>query len=317
MAIRRDISDLPSSTVGWPADTQIRFAHLLALEWQKEDLAKGSRPHAIEGTRFRHSDAGGCARKISYRAAQIEPTDPMDLCGTWNTRLGTLIHDAWQWALQQAYPNAQVEVTSQAFPDGSGSMDALVRRHIGPTADDWVLTSVELKSMGGYPFKSAIGKAQRGKPPEGPKFDHIVQGSLNALAHEADELVLAYLGKETLSKAYSEPDVQKFCAEWTLPRERYEPIARAEIARIEGILDLFYADPSELAARKVPGSPGEIVDPRASRWEKWTDERVTDTGTIWNGQYCLYCPYLTLCSETPSGRVDTDKVRALRAALDE
>lgn len=318
MPINRSLDDLTSragssgAASGWSPDDPPRWAPLLAQKWHRENMAAGVRPHAIEGTRFRHSDAGGCARKIAYKAASFEATNPMDVTGSWNTRLGTLIHDAWQEALVEAYPHAQVELTSQAFEDGSGSMDALVEMEYGKADDpnEPYVVSIELKTQGGSPFKYAIGKARRGTPPEGPKSEHVIQGALNALAHGADELVIAYLAKETLSQNYDDvPDLSKFCAEWTLTRDQYEPIARLEIERVEGILALL-DDEGLLAARKAPGHPGEIVDPATSRWEARNPlGMVVDTGSHWGGSYCSgYCSHFDLCVQTPSGWVPVEQV---------
>lgn len=328
MPINRSLDDLTShagssgAASGWSPDDPPRWAPLLAQKWHRENMAAGVRPHAVEGTRFRHSDAGGCARKIAYKAAGFEATNPMDVTGSWNTRLGTLIHDAWQEALVEAYPHAEIELTSQVFDDGSGSMDALVRTHddgIRQWVDDedgvggpgaGKVISIELKTQGGSPFKYAIGKARRGTPPEGPKSEHVIQGALNALAHNADELVIAYLAKETLSQNYDDvPDLSKFCAEWTLTREQYEPIARLEIERVEGILALL-DDEGLLAARKAPAFPGEIVDLPRSRWEKRDQTgNLVDTGSVWGGSYCSgYCSHYDLCVQTPSGRVPVERV---------
>ena len=111
MPISRSLDDLPpigssGQAGGWAPDGTPRFAQLLATKWHAENMAAGTRPHAIEGTRFRHSDAGGCARKIAYKAAGFEVTNPMDVTGSWNTRLGTLIHDAWQEELLERLSGA-------------------------------------------------------------------------------------------------------------------------------------------------------------------------------------------------------------------
>lgn len=323
MPINRPLDDLtaPSGSSrdasGWAPDGIPRFAQLLAVKWHAENMAAGTRPHAIEGTRFRHSDAGGCARKIAYKAAGLPATNPMDVTGSWNTRLGTLIHDAWQEELLERFgSDAEVEVTSQAFPDGSGSMDALIRSWpdgpptSGPASPPPWVTSFELKTVGGYSFKAAIGKVRRGTPPEGPKTDHVIQASLNALAHGADEVIIGYLAKETLSQNYDDvDDLAKFCAEWTLTREQYEPIARLEIERIEGILSLL-DDEGKLAARKAPGFPGEIEDPAMSRWVKRDPAGgILDTGSAWGGSFCAgYCSHFDLCVQTPSGRVPVAQV---------
>lgn len=306
MPIKKPLGDLPpppgspEKPVGQRPDARVRFAGLLAEKWHAENMAAGERPHAIPGTRFRHSDAGGCARKIAYKAAGLAATNPMDVTGSWNTRLGTLIHDEWQEALQEEWAHANIEVTSQFLPDGSGSMDALVE------TEDGKVISIELKTVGGYAFKDAIGKQRRGQAPSGPKREHIIQGALNAAAHNADELVISYLAKETLSKSYDDVvDVDKLCADWTFTREQYEPVARLEAERIEGILSLL--DEGTLASRKIPGVPGEIVDPMTGRYERRvmdvtdnTETYVADTGTHWA---CQYCSHQQLCSLTDSGRI--------------
>lgn len=317
MAIKRSVDDLPTPGAsqkgsGWAADDAPRFAHLLATKWHAENMAAGERPHAVAGTRFRHSDAGGCARKIAYKAVGLAPTNPMDITGSWNTRLGTMIHDAWQEALQEEYAHAQIEVSSQVFEDGSGSMDALVEMEYGKPDDpnEPYVVSVELKTQGGTPFKYAIGKARRGQQPDGPKYEHVIQGALNALAHDADELVIAYLAKETLSQNYDDvPDVSKFCAEWTLTREQFEPIARLEIERIEGILALL--DRGELAARKAPGFQGEIEDPSTSRAVRRDPlGAILDVEMVWGGSFCAgYCSHYDGCVKTAAGRVDVEITR--------
>lgn len=331
MALARDLSELPKAdangSAGRTPDPEPRFAHLLASAWQAEDIAaqaeRGDRPTA----KFWFSDAGKCARAISYKAAGFARTNPMDLSGTWNVNLGRILHAAWQQALLAAYPTAQIEVRVGIDGlDASGYGDAVVRI---PEAGEWVdppndngcdqsgflnrVIALELKSIGGYGFKDAIGKARRGQVPTGPKFEHIVQGALLGKSQNADEVVIVYLAKECLSANVSSgmPEWARFCAEWTLTRDEYEPIADAEIARITGILRLV--DGGELAARKVPDPElpkgAEIVDPKASRWEvRNTEGEVVDLGTLWGGSYCTYCSWFDLCRNTPSGRVPVDAV---------
>src|SRR5690606_38755958 len=83
---------------------------------------------AFPDARFRHSDAGGCARAIALSALDVPESDPMDLTGVWNTRLGTLVHDAWQEVLRQRFPGATVETrVRSANGEGAGHIDAVVR----------------------------------------------------------------------------------------------------------------------------------------------------------------------------------------------
>jgi hypothetical protein len=293
-------------------DPEPRFVHLLAQLWQLDNEAQGDRPNAVKGSRFRFSDAGKCARAIAFKAAGFERTNPMDLSGVWNTRLGTMIHDAWQEAMVLCFPDAKVEVRVTIDDlDGSGHGDCTVEIVVD---DAGRVVVIELKSIGGYGFKSSIGKASKGRPAEGPNTPHIIQGALAAKAQDADELVIGYLSKESLSVAAARgmPEEARFSAEWTFTRDEYEPYADAETKRVAGILDLL--DKGELAARKVPHEmpPGAvIVDPASSRWEQYDDGKIVDTGTLWNGQFCAYCGWFDLCKGTDPGRIPVEQVVAI------
>lgn len=311
MALERDLSNLPRDSGGLTPDDQPRFVQLLAELWMLDNAAQGDRPTAIEGTRFRFSDAAKCARAVAYKGAGIERTNPMDLSGVWNTRLGTMIHDAWQEAMAIVYPDCNVEVqVALDGLDGSGHGDATVLISLTKTTGKVIV--IELKSIGGYGFKASVGKMGRNKPAEGPRTEHIVQGALAAKAQNADELVIGYLAKESLSVNVGAglPEASRFCAEWTFTREQYEPLADAEIKRVTGILGLL--DDGLLAARKVPFDmppAAEIVDVAASRWEqKGDDGTVLDTGTLWNGSFCKYCGWFDLCASTSPGRIPLESV---------
>lgn len=323
MALRADHSTLPTAPApsedgdGAP-DAILRFAPLLAHKWESEK--DDDKPTAL-GTRFRHSDAGKCARAIGYVAAGVPKSDPMDLTGVWNTSLGTLIHELWQEALAEAYPDAEVETkVGHDDLDGSGHIDAVIRLagagevHSIPDTDadpgggsyaDDLVIAYELKTVGGYAFKASTGKIRKSTPPEGPKPEHVLQAALNGLGVDADEVVVGYLAKETLSKKVGAglPDERKFCAEWTFPRDVYEPLAIAEKARINGILRLV--DKGTLPARKFPAAilsaRAEIVNPSTGRWEEHNAAGVlTDSGNWWA---CDYCSFQTTCSTTERGRV--------------
>lgn len=324
MAIKRDLSDLPSAN-GLTPDPSPRFVGVLVEEWDAEDWVAGDKPTA-HGTPFRHSDAGKCARAISYTAAGIPKSDPMDITGVWNTRLGTLIHDQWQAALQARFPGAEVEVTcSTVGADGSGHVDAVIRWQYGdmlvndgqgPTRT----VAYELKTVGGFGFKAAVGAARKGTPAEGPKAAHLLQAAINGRAVDADEVVVGYLAKECISANVArrfgiDDDLGRFAAEWTLTREQYEPLADLEAERVAGILALV-AD-GKLAARKSPEMPtgAEVTDPETGAYEvrlrtEDGETVVTDTGRTWE---CDYCPYRTVCLTTEAGRIPVESVVATKA----
>lgn len=338
MALAKDHSQLPNSSNsgGLTPDENPRFIQALAQKWSadKDD----DKPTAL-GTRVRHSDAGACARKIAYVAAGIPKSDPMDLTGVWNTSLGTLLHEQWQdaakahveaWAAEK-YPNHTVTVEVEPKVghddlDDSGHVDLVITVHQGGAwhsvpdtdanpsggeyADDLVIV-YELKTIGGYGFKAAIGKVRKGTPAEGPKTEHILQAALSGLARGADEIVIGYLAKECISVNQGKDltELDRFAAEWTFTRDQYEPLAEAEKARVNGILKLL-DDKQELAARKFPMGlipvGAEIVDVDKGRWEtKDRDSRVTDTGTFWA---CGYCSHRSLCATTEPGRIPVTSV---------
>lgn len=297
MPLARNLSDLPTPAVtredGFPPDAEPRFVQALVECWA--ELDDGEKPRAFEDTRFRHSDAGKCARYIAYAALDLPASDPMDLAGRWNVGLGTVIHEAWQQQLLRRYPDADIEPKVRTDA-GSGHIDAVIDT-------DSKRIAVELKTIGGFAYRVAVG--ERGAP-QGPKHEHIVQAALNALAVDADEAVVAYLSKEAISVNAAQRkgigELARFCAEWTFPRDAYMPVALAEIARVTGILELL--DEGTLPARRMadPALPKGhlIVDPSSGLWTV-TDEqgRITDTDVWWA---CGYCKYQTLCTETPAGR---------------
>lgn len=320
MALMNDLSHLPrpakTNADGWAPDPEPRFVHLLAEQWQAEDEAAGPKPRAFEDARFRHSDAGACARSIALSALNVPPSDPMDLTGVWNTRLGTLIHEAWQEVLRERYPDALIEPKVRSCDgEGAGHIDATITVEGGSTDDRGNddsphVIAFELKTIGGFGFKMAVG--ERGAP-QGPKHEHQVQAALNAKAVDADEAVLAYISKEAISVAAAArkkiSELGRFCAEWTMTREQYLPLAEAEERRVLRILELV--DLGQLPARVFP-SPElpkghRIVDPSTGRWEvRNEDDQVADTGTWWacNG----YCKYQTLCIPMSSGRCSVDEI---------
>ncbi len=314
MGIKNDLTHLPSpaktSGEGLVPDASPRFAHLLAEHWREEEQRKGDLARAHTDTRFRHSDAGNCARAISYAALDIEASDPMDLSGYWNTGLGSRVHDLFQGVLSIRFGSQAVieQKVRSVDADGSGHIDAVVRMPAGDAPDDGAkVVAVELKTVGGFAYKMAVG--ERGAA-QGPKADHILQAALNAAAVDADEAVIVYLAKEAISvnvaarKGFDE--ITRFAAEWTLTREQYEPLAKAEAERITGILALV--DDGELPLRRFPSAElpkgHEIVDPTTGRWEVHGKEgEVLDTGTFWA---CGYCRWQSLCVNVGPGRVPVE-----------
>lgn len=307
MSLRADLSTLPraasNNTDGVPPDDSPTFLAPYFQALRERHAAEGERPHAVEGTRFRHSMAGSCARAIAYHALNIPESDPMDLAGIVVTGNGTAKHDEIQDVLTDIIDpeTLEVEVPCQvAGFDGSGNGDGLKLVSHGDGTVKRVLW--EHKNVGGFAFKMAIG--ERGAP-QGPKRSAIVQAALNALALDADDIVITLMTWEAVSVAVARRKKLsaegRVSAQWTFPRDVWEPIARAEIERVNGILSLL--DEGQLPARKVPETPAGavIVDPKSGRWEVSKDGELVDTGTAWN---CGYCRWQTMCASTPAGRCE-------------
>lgn len=299
MSLKADLSHLPTPArtkeSGWAPDAEPRFIQALAERWHADNEAAGPKPRAVPTSRFRHSDAGKCARAIAFAALDLPPSNPMDLSGTWATSLGTLVHELWQEVIAELHPDAEIE------PKVS-SIDGLGSGHIDAVFPGGKKVAFELKTVGGFAYKMAVG--ERGNA-QGPKTDHLLQASLNGVAVDADEVVIGYLAKEALSvnvaarKGFGE--IARFAAEWTMQRDQFEPIAAAEAARVKGILAVV--DQGQLPARKFPAGElpagAEIVDPNTGRWEVHRDGKIADTGTFWA---CGYCSHRDRCAETASGR---------------
>jgi hypothetical protein len=327
MPLAQDLSNLPkaeTSTAGEPPDAQPRFVQLLVEKMAAANDEAGDKPTA-HGTRVRHSDAGKCSRAIAFTAAGVPRSDPMDLPGVWVTSLGTLIHEAWQAALAEKFPDASIEAKLRIGGlDASGHADAVidmpdVAMEVGAPDTSGYHPPIkrilfELKTCGGFSYKMKVG--ERGNP-EGPSWEHKLQAALNGLAIDADEIVIGYIATEAISKPAAARkkigELTRFCAEWSYSREEFEPWAVAEQKRLQGILDLL--DEGQLAARKfaTPELPAghEIVDPKTGRWEVKRDDQIVDTGTFWA---CGYCSFQTVCATTEPGRIPVTAVKIASAA---
>lgn len=314
MGLAKDLSSLPKAsavrTDGVPPDPEPTFLAGYFDFLAERNAAEGERPHAVAGTRFRHSMAGSCSRAIAYHALHVPESNPMDLAGIIVTSNGTAKHDEIQEVLtEQMDPEVfEIEVPCQIEGfDGSGNADGRLEIWDG---DDLVKVVLwEHKNVGGYAFKMAIG--ERGAP-QGPKQSAITQAALNALALDADEVVITMSTWEAVSvniaKRKGLSELGRVAAQWTFTHDEWEPIALAEMARVNGILDLL--DAGTLPSRKMPDPEfpraATITDPLSGRWELHDEVKgLVDTGSTWA---CGYCRWQTMCAETPAGRCPTAEV---------
>lgn len=291
--IRNDISQLPRAELGAPPDPTPRFAHLLAQ----------TAPQLTErtGPGLRTSDAGKCARVVGYRVAGVARTNPVDPTGQWAIVVDGLVRDAWRTALQDTYPDAQINARIHvAELAATGWADAVVET-TNATGEPWRIL-ITAHAAGGWAYKNRIGVNDT--PAEGPSPGHLLEAALLGAAVAADEIVVAYLSTEVvagwLADKHVLPETTRYVAEWSYPAATYRPWADQERDRLAGIAALV--DTGELPARKIPGLPvgAVVVDPRTGRWEQRDRSgRAWDTDTTWA---CRYCGWKDVCATASAGR---------------
>lgn len=233
-------------------------------------------------TSFRHSDAGGCARKLAYAMLGLEQSDPSDIAGEWVMWIGTMIHEKVQEALEHRFGSGcEIEVKVHHEQLSSGHIDAVINHvpGIGRIA-------YELKTKGAYGFDKAIGinrKAYKTTIPEGPGTGAKIQGALNAAAVDADLLVIGVIGLEAISKQLAArvafPDLARVMAEWHYDKATYGPWAQAELSRMETIAETVKADC--LPARVAMGDEHELI--------------LLNSNLESPDWRCVYCQYQRIC----------------------
>jgi hypothetical protein len=258
----------------------------------------------------------------------------MDESGAWQTGLGTIIHELTQKEIAKRYPSAKFEVSSQTG-DVSGSCDALigvedVGTNYGGTHVLW-----ELKSMGGYGFDTQVGwNRMRSifKPAgaQGPKPQAIAQAGMNALGIEREALVkfnkwcdsavagpgfsaaggpekirietiiMGAVTFEPLSKqkarAMEVLGLNRFVAEFEIPREEWEPLARYELSIMEDV------------GEKLDHG---ILPDRVGRDDSGGFTNLRPLGSDWQ---CEYCSYRSTCLDDGDGEIMVENSVAIRSA---
>jgi len=252
-------------------------------------------------TPLRYSSAHACGRQQGYAAFDAEATEPMDESGAWVTGLGTIIHEALQDAIGRRFPSAQFEVTSQIGDFLSGSCDALISTHDVGSNYGGTHVLYELKTMGTWAFDSQVGWARmRGtfskEGPKGPAKKAITQAGMNALGIESENkeirietIIMGSIGFEALSKQKAKTmgieGVNRFLAEFEVPREVWEDMALWEINRMSN-LDYDIKNgylPDRIA---IDDYANEVMlNPEGSAWQ------------------CEYCAFRSICQDDGSGQV--------------
>jgi hypothetical protein len=283
----------------FPVETPLLTDALIA-QIHRDNAEVGTKEFAY-GTMFRHSDATRCGRAMGYRylsqlaekdddEAELFMYEPPDIAGEWVMWLGTMIHEKLQAALEERF-GSQVEIEVKVRHDdlSSGHLDALVHNVPGVGR-----ICYELKTKGGYGFDKAIGidrRAYKEIMPEGPGAAAKTQGALNALAVDADLLVIGVIGMEAISKQLRQRvgwnDLRAIVSEWHYPRTEYVPWAQMELERMTGLAEELVA--GCVPERKAIGDEMQVLelDPEAQR-PSWM---------------CSYCGYRLVCVSHGPGRI--------------
>lgn len=270
----------------WKTPQEPRFTHLFVVEQMAENEARGSKPKAHD-TPFRFSDSAKCSRYLAYSALGY-PGEPFDAASTFVTGLGTMLHELVQEAIGRQHGDAQFEIASRTVYS-SGHTDGLI-----PT-DDLGLVQYELKTMGGTAYKKSIGINNKGMgTPGGPRFSAIVQAALNAQANGCDTVVIGHIALEAVSKQLAArtglPELNRFIAEWVIPKEVWEPLADMETHRQTLILDDVHA--------------GYLPVPIALDDDGVQISLNPDNARYWQ---CQYCSQRERCLDDGPGRVAIKK----------
>lgn len=267
--------------------------------------AKPDKPTAL-GTPLRYSSAHGCSRQMAYYALGAKKTEDVDGGDVWAAGIGTLIHEAMQAEIGKVYITAQFELSSKLGNYLSGSTDALVEsREIKErTGDDLGGTHVlwELKSMGEWAFDNQMGYNRKSMKVynngHGPKRGAVAQAGMNALGIEASDpairietVLMGSVCVTTLSvskaKQMEVEGFDRYGAEFTIPRNEWEPLALAELGRMELIgLTLEH----QTLPDRIAWDESELyLNPRGKDWQ------------------CDYCPFRSLCVSDGEGEIPLEQ----------
>lgn len=175
--------------------------------------------------------------------------------------------------------------------------------------DIWIHTDeiskvTDYKTVGGYGYKMAIG--ERGEA-EGPKRDALFQAAIGARFFGARDVSVVNLARDALSVAIAQrkgfDEWRRFISEWTVPLESIVEEVEAELVRMWRVNRLWHEE-GLLAARRVPGVPVEISNPKTGGWAQKEEvdgkERLVASGEFWG---CSYCAWQDSCIAAGPGRV--------------
>ena len=291
------------------------LAEQVAAQWWKDYQAsdKFGRDRAMPELPLRASSISKrCDRALWYELAEVPKSNPPDAAGVFRMMLGQMIHDAADKALENMpnfgqldsegrkhgwFVEETVDLRPAGFP-GSAHGDIMWYEH------GQVTIVAEVKSQGGFSFKTMTTTFKG--PPEGPRWEHVMQAAMVAVAVGAPRILIVYFAMESLSPemaaSMKATEFGRFTAEWSYDTADWEQAVRIEAARQRRILSMATADFPLRPERSlsVDGIPGGAVvsDPTKARapWAVYSPEdgRLQQAGTTW---LCGYCDWRDQCTK--------------------
>jgi len=309
---RRSISDLPEPSRG-PSNHPLTVSVVLedvALGWYElyKNSDKFTREKAIPELPIRASMMSmRCDRQFVYALREVPKSNPPGPASIYRMMLGQLVHDAMDPALALLphfkeidaegnkhgwWPEPAIDLRPAGLA-GSAHADIVWYEHGHPTM------VVEVKTLSGFPFKKAATASSGG--PDGPRWDHVMQAAVAAVALGAPRIVIGYFTMEPLSPAEAKRrgtnEIGRFTAEWEEPTSEWADEVSREVARQMRLVRLVEADPNALPERSLttPEVPAgaTVVNPASGNWHVLNDlGQVTNAGTKW---FCSYCDWRDQC----------------------
>ena len=308
---RRSINDIPEAATGDGfAPTRIPvLAETLGNTWLADYQASDqySRARSNPELPLRASDVSKrCDRQFVYAISDTPKSNPPGAASTFRMMLGQMVHSAVDQAVKGIVAHtldsqgrqhgwyAEVDVDLRpAGIEGSAHADLVYYEH----GEAQIVA--EVKSMSGFPYKKATTKA--GGPPEGPRWDHVMQAAMVAVALNAPRILIIYVSMEPTSPQEADRmglnEIGRFMAEWEIATSTWSDAVYREARRQQRLLNIMREAPDHLVERRLvsPEVPaGAVVaNPARGTWEVLdVDNRVIKSGTKW---FCGYCDWRDRC----------------------
>lgn len=292
MALKRFHDAVPDPASGLPPDRPAEITPALIRHWASIDDADRTREFAHPDARIRHSWSGKCSRALGYLLTGTEESDPLTEPDYYRFAIGKMGHDFWQGLVVDVLSEqGWTDIKPEAKVYGPGHISA-GHADLLAISPEGRRTVVELKTINGFGFKNILGL---GPDQVGPRSGDLLQAAMNALAAEADDVRMIYLAMELISPGVARKagldDFSRFCAEWTITRETWEPLAIEERGRWETVLatvDAGLLPPRQIPDPRIPAG-ALIADPATGRWDLTNDSGfVVDSGRTWHCDYCSF-----------------------------